>query len=118
MDLYEIREDGTLWHETYDVKNNSDPKALGIMRFSGCGPRGGSGAVKCPNCLHEIETPQMRWQHQMRARGQCIACAKPVEKIAGKEYAKCLSCRRKDAFRRRQHKDAAGERLHTQVHRA
>lgn len=57
--------------------------------------------MKCPHCACEIETPQMRWQHQMRARGRCIACGEPTEKIAGKEYAKCLSCRRKDALRRR-----------------
>lgn len=74
--------------------------------------------MKCPNCAHEIETPQMRWQHQMRARGRCICCAQPTERIAGKEYAKCLSCRRKDALRRRKHKEAADERPRTQVHRA
>jgi hypothetical protein len=36
MDLYEIREDGTLWHQVYDVEDHSDHKAEGIMRFSGC----------------------------------------------------------------------------------
>jgi hypothetical protein len=35
MDLYEIREDGTLWHEDYDVEDKSDPKATGIMRLRG-----------------------------------------------------------------------------------
>ena len=27
MDSYEIREDGTLWHEDYDTEDRSDPKA-------------------------------------------------------------------------------------------
>lgn len=36
LDLYEIREDGTLWHEEYDIEDHSDPNAEGIMRFIGC----------------------------------------------------------------------------------
>lgn len=36
MDLYEIREDGTLWHEIYDVEDQSDPNAEGIMKMWGC----------------------------------------------------------------------------------
>lgn len=36
IDLYEIRKDGTLWHETYDVEDRSDPKAKGILRMAGC----------------------------------------------------------------------------------
>jgi hypothetical protein len=35
MDQYEIREDGTLWREDYDVEDQSDPNATGIMRLSG-----------------------------------------------------------------------------------
>lgn len=35
MDQYEIREDGTLWHEDYDFEDRSDPNAEGLMRFSG-----------------------------------------------------------------------------------
>ncbi len=29
LDDYEIREDGTLWHEDYDLEEHSDPKAVG-----------------------------------------------------------------------------------------
>ncbi len=36
MDLYEIREDGTLWHENYDTEDRSDPKAEGIFKLRGC----------------------------------------------------------------------------------
>lgn len=36
IDLYEIREDGTLWHENYDVEDKSDPTKEGIERFYGC----------------------------------------------------------------------------------
>lgn len=35
LDLYEIREDGTLWHQDYDVEDHSDPNAEGFMRFGG-----------------------------------------------------------------------------------
>ena len=36
LDNYEIREDGTLWHETYDIEDRSDPNAKGIMKLLGC----------------------------------------------------------------------------------
>lgn len=35
MELYEIREDGSLWHEVYDTEDRSDPKAEGLMRIAG-----------------------------------------------------------------------------------
>jgi hypothetical protein len=35
LDLYKIREDGTLWHETYDVEDRSDPNAEGLMALFG-----------------------------------------------------------------------------------
>jgi hypothetical protein len=34
-DLYEIREDGTLWHENYDLEDQSDPTKTGIERIFG-----------------------------------------------------------------------------------
>ena len=36
LDNYEIREDGSLWHEEYDTEDRSDPTAEGLMRFAGC----------------------------------------------------------------------------------
>lgn len=36
MDLYEIREDGSLWREHYDIEDRRDPNAEGIMSFVGC----------------------------------------------------------------------------------
>jgi hypothetical protein len=35
LDVYEIREDGTLWHEDYDVEDHSDPNEEGLMRLCG-----------------------------------------------------------------------------------
>src|SRR5690242_5329706 len=35
MDLFEIRADGSLWREEYDVEDRSDPNATGIMRLAG-----------------------------------------------------------------------------------
>lgn len=35
LDTYEIREDGTLWHEDYDTEDHSDPNAKGVIKFIG-----------------------------------------------------------------------------------
>lgn len=35
MDLYEIRADGSLWHETYDIEDRSDPSATGLDALRG-----------------------------------------------------------------------------------
>ena len=35
MDSYEIREDGTLWHEAYDTEDRSDPNATGLNALRG-----------------------------------------------------------------------------------
>lgn len=35
LDEYEIREDGTLWHKTYDTEDRSDSNAEGLMRLWG-----------------------------------------------------------------------------------
>jgi hypothetical protein len=34
-DHYEIREDGSLWYEDYDVEDRSDPNAKGFERYIG-----------------------------------------------------------------------------------
>lgn len=39
LNQFEIREDGTLWVEEYDVEDHSDPNAVGIERFFGCATR-------------------------------------------------------------------------------
>lgn len=36
LDNYEIRADGTLWHEQYDVEDHGDKNANGIERLIGC----------------------------------------------------------------------------------
>jgi hypothetical protein len=36
MDVYEIRADGSLWVEEYDLEDCGDPKAEGVMRLRGC----------------------------------------------------------------------------------
>lgn len=36
LDLYEIREDGTLWHETYDIEDRSDKTKAGLDAIIGC----------------------------------------------------------------------------------
>ena len=35
MDQYEIRQDGTLWIERYDIEDKSNPDAIGWARFAG-----------------------------------------------------------------------------------
>lgn len=39
LDEYEIRADGTLWHQDYDTEDRSDPNAEGIARIFGCAAR-------------------------------------------------------------------------------
>jgi hypothetical protein len=39
LDLYEIREGGSLWVEEYDTEDRSDPNAEGLMRLAGCQTR-------------------------------------------------------------------------------
>lgn len=36
---YEIRGDGTLWHEDYDTEDRSDPNAEGLMALAGSATR-------------------------------------------------------------------------------
>lgn len=36
IDNYEIREDGSLWHEAYDVEDRSDPNSEGLAALFGC----------------------------------------------------------------------------------
>ncbi len=35
LDLYEIRADGSLWHEAYDIEDRSDPNATGLLALRG-----------------------------------------------------------------------------------
>lgn len=39
MDQYEIRADGTLWHQDYDTEDRSDPNAEGLARLFGLATR-------------------------------------------------------------------------------
>ena len=39
LDQYEIRTDGTLWHQDYDTEDRSDPSAEGFARLFGCATR-------------------------------------------------------------------------------
>lgn len=59
---YEIREDGTLWEEDYDIVDNSDPTAEGIARIFGMMTRvnerwvpvtGFIGEIRFYNYTHE-----------------------------------------------------------------
>lgn len=38
-DRYEIREDGSLWHNEYDTEDRSDPSAEGWVAMIGCAAR-------------------------------------------------------------------------------
>lgn len=39
MENYEIRADGTLWHQRYDTEDQSDPNATGLDALIGCETR-------------------------------------------------------------------------------
>ena len=36
IDMYEIRKDGTLWHQIYDIEDRSDPRVKGLLGLMGC----------------------------------------------------------------------------------
>jgi hypothetical protein len=48
LDLYEIRPDGTLWQDIYDIEDRSDPKAEGLMGLIGAGTRINQRWVQVP----------------------------------------------------------------------
>lgn len=54
LDNYEIREDGTLWHEEYDIEDRSDPNAEGFHRFRGMLTRGNKQWEQCFGFTGEI----------------------------------------------------------------
>jgi hypothetical protein len=54
MDYYEIRDDGTLWRETYETEDRSDPNAEGLMRLAGCMTRINKQWVPCLAFTGEI----------------------------------------------------------------
>src|SRR5690349_376519 len=47
LELYEIREDGSLWIEEYDIEDRSDPNATGLMSIVGCMTRVNKRWVPC-----------------------------------------------------------------------
>lgn len=47
MDRYEIKEDGSLWGEDYDIEDKSDPNAEGLMALFGCMSRVNIRQVPC-----------------------------------------------------------------------
>jgi len=55
LDKYEIRSDGTLWHEEYDVEDHSDPTATGIARLRGIMTRVNQRWVQVTDYTGEIE---------------------------------------------------------------
>lgn len=48
LDMYEIREDGTLWREDYDLEDRSDPGAECLLAFAGCATRTNKRWVSVP----------------------------------------------------------------------
>lgn len=54
MDYYEIREDGTLWREAYEIEDRSDPHAEGLMRLVGCMTRVNKRWIPCSAFTGEI----------------------------------------------------------------
>ena len=67
IDLYEIRKDGTLWHQNYAVEDRSDKKAKGLKRILGCATRVNKRWVKCPhNGVLQFYTSRKKgkgWEH-------------------------------------------------------
>lgn len=54
LDYFQIREDGSLWRETYDVVDKSDPNATGLWKMAGCMSRVNNRWVPCLAFTGEI----------------------------------------------------------------
>lgn len=54
LDNYEIREDGTLWVENYDIEDRSDPNEKGFLRICGMMTRVNKTWEKVENFTGEI----------------------------------------------------------------
>lgn len=54
MDRYEIRDDGSLWREAYDVEDRSDPNAEGLFRLRGRATRVNERWERVPDFTGEI----------------------------------------------------------------
>jgi hypothetical protein len=63
LDNYEIREDGSLWHQEYDIEDHSDPKAKGIMALAGCMTKVARGWVP------ELMTGEIVFYHLIGDKG-------------------------------------------------
>lgn len=66
LDHYEIRRDGTLWREAYDIEDRSNPEAEGLERFKGMETRVNNRWTCCQNFRGEIvfygsNRGQSRW---------------------------------------------------------
>ena len=48
LDVYTIKEDGTFWHEDYDIEDCSAPNADGLAKFYGCMTRVNKRLERCP----------------------------------------------------------------------
>lgn len=66
MDQYEIREDGTLWHQTYDTEDRSDQKAEGLDALLGCATRVNERWER------DQQTGEIRFYHYFSDRGTMI----------------------------------------------
>ena len=63
LDNYEIREDGTLWHQEYDTEDHSDPNAEGMFRLAGMMARVNERWVQVRDFEGELEIHHLQ-EHQ------------------------------------------------------
>lgn len=54
LDRYEISFDGTLWHESYDTEDQSDPNATGLLALCGIAAKVNRRWVAMPEFIGEI----------------------------------------------------------------
>jgi len=54
LDNFQIREDGTLWREIYQIEDRSDPDGIGILSMVGCMTRVNKQWVPCLAFTGEI----------------------------------------------------------------
>ncbi len=54
LDHYQIRQDGTLWHEAYEIEDRSDPSKKGLAGMVGCMTRVNKRWEPVPDFTGEI----------------------------------------------------------------
>lgn len=110
IDLYEIRADGTVWRQNYDIEDRSDPKAEGLERIIGCMTRINkrwekvkdfNGGIRFYTCLGEQNTGWIEFSAHFvggKLKSMDLVAHRPVDPKWEAEKAKEITRQLKKMF--------------------